>query len=76
MVSTHPTHVFDKMQEIENFITGFARIIMYEVHSFNIKVQKYDPLFQTHMNKLVALEEGKFENSHLNGFGRIIDYRS
>ena len=76
MIESHPTKVFHKLSEYEHLVNGFARIVLYEVHSFNMKLKKYDPLHQNHMNKIIALEEGRFDYSHLNGFGRIIDYKS
>ena len=76
MNETNPSHIFHKLRDYELMITGFARIVLYEVHSFNTKVKKYDPLHEPHMNKLIAIEEGRMYASHLNGFGRILDYRS
>lgn len=74
MLETHPDHKFRKTNDIDLMVNGFARIVFYEVHSFNTKVKKYDPLHEPHMNKILAIEEGQMLQAHLYGFGRILDF--
>ena len=67
---------FHKLSNIERLITGFARIVYYEVHSFNRQLKKFDPLYNPHFNKIILLEEGKFDKNELYGFGRVINYET
>ena len=57
-------------------INGYARVVLYEVHSFNIQLDNYDPLRESHFNRIISLHEGNFQDSLIQGFGREVDVQN
>ena len=58
------------LNDITQLINGYARIVIYEVHSFNKQIKSFDPLFEPHFNKIIHVQEGVYVNGDIFGFGK------
>ena len=64
-----------KYKDIDPLVTGYARMIFYEVHGKD-KNGEFSPFVDPKKNRVLTVREGYFENGVQHGFGRMMGDRT
>ena len=64
---------FTRFDDIQQYLTGYARMVCYQVYGLDKVSKKYNPYADYEQNLLVEIKEGHFSNGNLHGFGRTIE---
>ena len=68
---------FAVMDEIEPFLSGYGRIIFYDVSGYETSnsdgTKVYDPFVNPELNKITQIKEGQFFEGKAEGYCRIMD---
>ena len=69
-------HDFLKLDNIKHLIDGYARIIYYQVYSYEADQKTYNPFINPRKNRLVQMREGQFKNGLSHGYARTMDFQN